>query len=89
MAYELKPGQGTLFRNDKDGNDKRPDYRGELCLPDGSTLKLAGWVKEGKKGKFLSLSIDRPRDQGADDSFRGSSDRGLSGRDGDLEDAPF
>ncbi len=28
MAYEQKPGDFTLFKNDKEGNEKRPDYTG-------------------------------------------------------------
>jgi len=27
--YEQKEGQGSLFRNDKKGNEKAPDYRGQ------------------------------------------------------------
>ena len=84
MAFELREGQGNLFKNDKDGNEKRPDYRGELKLLDGQTVKLAGWIKQGQKGSFMSLSIDKPREQS--DSFRGggggvdnSRDEGFSG----------
>lgn len=80
MAFELKDGSGTLFRNDKDGNDKRPDYRGELKLLNGETIKLAGWIKEGAKGKFLSLSVDKPREQ-SDAAFPGSRDEGVAGSD--------
>jgi hypothetical protein len=47
---------GTLFKNDKGDNDKRPDYRGD-CLIDGSKYEVSGWVKSGAKGKFLSLSF--------------------------------
>lgn len=61
MAYELKDGQGTLFKNDKDGNDKRPDYRGELML-DGTLMEVAGWIKEGKRGKWVSLSV-KPKEE--------------------------
>lgn len=84
MAFELRDGQGTLFKNDKDGNDKRPDYRGELKLLDGSTVKLAGWVKQGAKGSFLSISIDKPREQS--DDFRSGRDEGVSGGRGDPRD---
>jgi len=88
MAFEMKPGSGTLFRNDKDGNDKRPDYRGELKLADGEVIKLAGWIKEGAKGKFLSLSVDKPKEQ-SDAAFPSSRDEGFSGdnRHGKGQDA--
>lgn len=60
MAFELKDGQGTLFKNDKDGVESRPDYRGELKLGK-ETYKVAGWLKEGKNGKWMSLSV-QPKD---------------------------
>ncbi len=57
MAYEMRPGQGNLFKNDQKGNEKAPGYRGEILTPDGELLEIAAWVKEGKKGKFFSLSV--------------------------------
>jgi len=56
MAFELKDGQGTLHKNDKEGNDKRPDYRGEAMI-DGVLHETSGWLKDGAKGKWMSLSI--------------------------------
>lgn len=53
--FVLKPGQGTLFRNDKGDNAKRPDYRGEVNVG-GTVYELAGWKKDGARGPFLSLS---------------------------------
>jgi hypothetical protein len=55
MAYQQKDGSGALFPNDKQGNEKRPDYRGDVTMG-GVQYELAGWVREGKRGKFLSLS---------------------------------
>lgn len=51
--------RGALFRNDKQGNDKRPDYRGKLNV-DGRDYKLSAWIREAKNGsgKFMSLSIE-------------------------------
>jgi len=75
MAFEQKPGTGALFRNDKDGNDARPDYRGDLTLENGEKIRIAGWLKEGAKGKFLSLKVDKPRDdrEAVKSDGRGSS----------------
>ena len=55
MTYTPKPGTGSLFRNDKKSKDIQPDYKGSLCLPDGSTVQIAGWIKQGQNGKFLAL----------------------------------
>ena len=53
-----RPGSGILFRNTRKTEDG-PDYVGE-CNIDGTEFLLSGWVKEGQKTKFLSLSI-RPK----------------------------
>lgn len=57
MAYELNEGQGKLFRNDKKAEgSKQPDYRGEVKL-NGALMEVAGWLKEGKRGKWMSLAV--------------------------------
>jgi uncharacterized protein (DUF736 family) len=61
VSYEQKDMSGTLFKNDKGDNPKRPDYQGE-ALVDGTLYKIAAWIKEGKTGKkFMSLSFEVPR----------------------------
>ncbi len=57
MAYEHKPGTFSLFKNDKGGNDKRPDYRGEGKDMAGNDIEVAAWIKEGGKGKFMSCTF--------------------------------
>ena len=54
MSY---PNSGTISKNDKGDNPKRPDYKG-ACEVDGVEYWVAGWVKKGDKGPFLSLSFD-------------------------------
>ena len=54
MAYENKPGEFALFKNEKEGNDKRPDYKGDGLDLQGNAVEVACWIKEGKKGKFMS-----------------------------------
>lgn len=58
MAYELREGQGSLFRNERRDSDKHPHARGEALI-DGVLYEVAAWTKEGKKGKFQSLSFKR------------------------------
>lgn len=61
MAYEMKPGQGSMFRADKQGSDRAPDYEGKANIG-GTFYRIAGWIKEGKEGrKWLSLNIDLPK----------------------------
>ena len=57
MAYEQKPGDFTLFKNDKEGNEKRPDYTGSGLGLDGKKIKVSAWIKQGKNGKFMSCTI--------------------------------
>ena len=58
MAYELRDGQGSLFKNDKKGNEKAPDYKGTAKLG-GEMYDLAGWIKKGSQSSFLSVSIQK------------------------------
>lgn len=49
--------RGALFPNDKDGNDKRPDFTGTVNV-DGRELRLAAWKAEAKSGtKYLQLKV--------------------------------
>jgi hypothetical protein len=54
--YQQRPNTGVLFRNERPQSDASPNYQGELNVG-GVTYSLAGWVKQGKRGKFLSLAI--------------------------------
>lgn len=59
MAYIPKDNTGSLFRNEQKKNEKSPDYTGSIMI-DGSEKRLSAWLKEGKKGKYLSLQISDP-----------------------------
>jgi hypothetical protein len=58
MAYEHRPGSFSLFKNDKKGNDKAPDYSGIGMDMDGQMIRVAAWLKEGASGKFMSCKIE-------------------------------
>jgi len=54
--YTPKDNSGVLFSNKDKKNEKSPDYSGNVVI-NGQELRLAGWLKEGKNGKFISLSV--------------------------------
>lgn len=63
--------RGALFRNDKATSDKHPTHTGKVNV-EGRDYYLNAWVKEGKRGKFFSLSV-KPVDEqpgGHPDRFR-------------------
>jgi len=56
MSYD-NTNTGAMFKNDKQGNEKRPDYTGKINV-EGKDYFLSSWIKESKDGnKFLSLSV--------------------------------
>lgn len=48
--------RGVLFKNHKKESEKHPDYTGKVNV-DGTDYRLSAWIKEGKAGKFMSLSV--------------------------------
>jgi len=46
----------TLFKNEQGGNPKKPNYTG-LANIDGIEFRIAGWIREGKSGKFISGTV--------------------------------
>jgi len=51
----------VLFQNDKEGNEKRPDYRGKLYLH-GEEYKVAVWKQmrnDGTGQEYLKGKIER------------------------------
>jgi len=66
MAFEQKPNSGVLFKNDRKTATNHPDYQGTWKDANGKEWQFAAWVKDGKKGKFMSLSASEKRaDPGA------------------------
>lgn len=56
MSYEQRNDSGILFKNDRKANEKQPDYNGS-CKIDGKLYNMAAWLKEGKKGKFMTFAF--------------------------------
>ena len=87
------PNTGALFRTKEKKHPKSPDMWGDikfdkaflLDLIENSndqiiTIKLGGWTKEGKSGKFLSLQVD---------SFKKTEERVRQDAAPEDEDFPF
>lgn len=55
-TYEKRDNTGTLFKNDRKEKDTHADYNGTIIV-DGQEFYLNAWIKEGAKGKFMSLSL--------------------------------
>lgn len=73
---------GALFKNDKDGgNPNWPDYKGKINV-DGTDYWLSAWIKDGKNGKFMSLSV-KPKE------VTGTTPRAAAKRDEPTDDIPF
>ena len=60
MEYD-NTNTGVLFKNESD-NEKAPAYKGKINV-DGKEYELAAWIREGKKGKFMSLKVQEPREK--------------------------
>lgn len=60
MAYD---NSGTLGRNKYKKTDSQPEYTGTATIG-GVDYRIAGWVKEGKDGKFFGLKFSIPQQKG-------------------------
>ena len=61
MTEYNNTNSGVLFKNDRKTNDKQPDYTGNINV-DGTDYWISSWLKDGKRGKFLSLAV-KPKDE--------------------------
>ena len=75
--------RGVLFKNDRwTEGSKIPNYSGTINV-DGHEYEISAWIKEGKKGKFMSLSFKEPYQKSG-----GGANTGYSGLD-DGDSIPF
>ena len=59
--YEHKAGNGTLFKNpNKTPDNNQPEYSGQIMTQDGKLQQIAAWLKDGTKGKYMSLKLSEP-----------------------------
>jgi hypothetical protein len=54
--HEQHDNSGILFRNDNKTRDTDRDYSGSATIV-GVEYWMSGWVKEGKRGKFITFSF--------------------------------
>lgn len=86
---------GLIFRDEGKQSEKDRDYRGS-CTIAGKEYWISGWVKEGRKGKFLSLSFKfkepkKPLAGASSPAAKPAAATAPSGRTADVEpdDIPF
>ncbi len=46
MAYEQKPGTGSIFKNERKTEEWHGDYRGEFCDLDGQLFYVDAWRRK-------------------------------------------
>ena len=56
--------RGVLFKNDRKERDNHPDYKGSAEI-DGVEFWISAWIKEGQKGKFMSLAFTEKEERAA------------------------
>jgi len=62
MAYEHRANSGSVFGNKDKREDWHPDYRGDICLPDGTVHYLDMTLAKTAKGDvFYKLKIGKQK----------------------------
>ena len=68
MAYEQKSGDIAVFAETDKKNDRSPDWRGSMVVPEGAKpgdkLEVALWAK-GDRGTMLAGSVKFPNQRNA------------------------
>ena len=67
--YEQKDMSGTLFKNERREKDTHPHATG-TALIGGVEYWVSAWTKEGKSGKFQSLSFRRKEEKRPDGTVK-------------------
>ena len=56
MSNYDNTNRGVLFKNDRKEKDTHPNMKGSINV-EGVEYLVSAWTKEGKNGKFISLSL--------------------------------
>lgn len=86
MEYD-NTNRGVLFKNQKKEQEKHPDYTGSINVG-GTEYYLSAWIKEGKSGKFFSMSVKPKQDAKPQDAQSGNA-KPQNGFDDMADDIPF
>ncbi len=73
-----RDNSGIMFVNDKKTKDAHPDRKGSATIG-GVEYWVSGWIKEGDRGKFLSLAFEPKKNADVKapvSTSRGQVDRG-------------
>ena len=55
MGKPTEEGKGVLFSNDKKGNEKAPDFKGQI-MHKGEIIKISAWKRTSAYGELISLA---------------------------------
>lgn len=63
MPHYDNTNTGALFKSDKQGNEKRPDYKGPANV-DGIEKEMAAWITKDRNGNtFMRIKFEDKRDR--------------------------
>lgn len=65
MSEYSKENRGTIAKNNRKEQDSHPDIAGSINV-EGVEYWINGWLKEGRNGKFYSLSV-KPKQERAEE----------------------
>ena len=79
----------VLFKQDKGGNEKRPDYTGSINV-EGKEWRLAAWISESRNGlKYLRGNVDETIESKLDNAPDEPSGLGEAQKIKENEEVPF
>jgi hypothetical protein len=90
--YEMRPGQGSAFKNDKKTEDWHPAYKGKVMLPDGSLHWLDITPKKTKAGDtWIAVKVGNQIQGAAQpmDAHNQAKGNGYQPQPADDSDIPF
>lgn len=89
MSKNEPSGRGALFKNDKQGNEKRPDYTGTATIFD-KEFNISAWIQTSKNGiKYLGLSFNERQKAPENDAGGQPGVNSASNSEGIDDNIPF